>query len=691
VELNGKSVNTEVHIVNNVQLNHQRKGKHLFLPVTSFRIVLTGLLTFFLAACDSGGSSGASGSSAQSQYTITPSVSSNGSISPASGQAFNNGDRVEFTLTPDDLYTIASVAGTCGGSLSGNVHTTDALTRDCTLDVSFGPPDLELTPSAIKNFSFSWKAASAATEYRLLENQDGMSGYTEVVALNAGHTSHELQVFLPERINARYMLTACNNDGCMESEPVFVAGTLAESVGYIKPLNPEADELFSLSLALSQDGNILAVGAPGEDSSAVDIDGDQSDNTASESGAVYVFTRNNDQWLQQAYLKASNTDAQDGFGESLAIASNGNALAVGAPNEASNAIGINGDQSDNSNLGSGAVYLFTRSGETWGQQSYLKASNAAANDRFGSSVTLSEDGITLAVGAIGESGNATGIDGDQANNSASSSGSVYIFTLDADDWSQQAYLKASNTGAGDAFGWSVSLASDGDTLVVGAVGESSSAVGVDGDQSDNSFPVSGAVYVFHRDSTNWSQQAYIKASNTGVFERFGGAIALAGSGNTLAVGAYFENQSLALSGAVYVFNRSGTDWSQQAYLKASNIGANDRFGASLALTEDGNTLAVGALFESSNAIGIEGDQFDESASKSGAVYLFSQSDGSWVQQSYIKASSTGPNDHFGNSIAVAGDGSTLAVGAYQKGGSSTEGNGDHTSSSLVNSGAVFLY
>ncbi|MCH8533333.1 MAG: FG-GAP repeat protein [Saccharospirillum sp.] len=518
-----------------------------------------------------------------------------------------------------------------------------------------------------------------------------MSGYTEVAELDAGHNRHDLQVFLPERINASYLLTACNNNGCTESAPVFVAGTLAESVGYIKASNPGPDNHFGMSVALSNDGSILAVGTPAESSNAVGIDGDQSDNTAYGGGAVYVFARNGAEWVQQAYLKASNSDEGDGFGESLAIATSGSTLAVGAPNEASNARGVDGDQTDNSSPGSGAVYLFTRIDGNWSQQSYIKATNTESDDRFGHSVKLSEDGNTLAVGAIGDSSNAMGVDGDQTNNSASNSGSVFIFTRDIDSWSQQAYLKASNTRAGNAFGWAVSLASDGDTLAVGAVGESSSAVGVNGNQSDNSAPVSGAVYIFQRDNTIWSQQAYIKASNTGAFERFGGAVALAGSGDTVAVGAYFESNGLALSGAVYVFNRSGSDWFQQTYLKASNLGANDRFGASLAITDDGNTLAVGALFESSNATGIEGDQFDESTSRSGAVYLFKLNGTNWVQHAYIKASNTGVNDHFGNSVAIAGNGSTLAVGAYQEAGTSPRAIGDQFDNSLERSGAVYLY
>jgi hypothetical protein len=156
--------------------------------------------------------------------------------------------------------------------------------------------------------------------------------------------------------------------------------------------------------------------------------------------------------------------------------------------------------------------VYTRDGAgTWSQQAYIKASNTDADDSFGRSVALSGD--TLAVGASLEDSAATGIDGDQSDNSATNAGAVYVYTRDATGvWSQQAYIKASNTDAEDEFGL---VALSGDTLAVGAFQEASAASGIDGDQSDNNASNSGAVYVYTRDGAGvWSQQAYIKASNT---------------------------------------------------------------------------------------------------------------------------------------------------------------------------------
>ena len=204
---------------------------------------------------------------------------------------------------------------------------------------------------------------------------------------------------------------------------------------------------------------------------------------------MYIFTRNGTTWSQQAYLKASNTDADDSFGRSVSLS--GDTLAVGVYVEDSSATGVNGSQSDNSLSNSGAVYIFTRSGRTWSRQAYLKASNTDAGDLFGYSVSLS--GSRLAVGAIYEDSSATGVNGSQSDNSAIDSGAVYIFTRSGTTWSQQAYLKASNTDASDEFGSSVSLS--GDTLAVGADWEDSSATAVNDNQNDNSAGRSGAVYV----------------------------------------------------------------------------------------------------------------------------------------------------------------------------------------------------
>ena len=127
---------------------------------------------------------------------------------------------------------------------------------------------------------------------------------------------------------------------------------------------------------------------------------------------------------------------------------------------------------------------------------------------------MAVSGDTVVVGASQEDSNATGINGDQSNNSADTAGAAYVFVRSGATWTQQAYLKASNTDAVEYFGYSVAVS--GDTVVVGAYGEDSNATGINGDQSDNSADFAGAAYVFVRNGATWTQQAYLKASNTDV-------------------------------------------------------------------------------------------------------------------------------------------------------------------------------
>ena len=400
-------------------------------------------------------------------------------------------------------------------------------------------------------------------------------------------------------------------------------------------------------------------------------------------------------FVQEAYLKASNTDVQDFFGDSVAI--DGDTVVIGTSNEDSNATGVNGNQADNSAEDAGAAYVYVRDGSgNWSQQAYLKASNTEAGDSFGESVAI--DGNTIVVGADREDSAATGVNGPD-NNLAPGSGAAYVFVRDGSgNWSQQAYLKASNTDAEDDFGEWVAI--DGDTIVVGANDESSSATGVNGDQADNSAEDAGAAYVFVRDGAgNWSQQAYLKPSNTDAGDDFGNSVAI--DGNTIVVGADREfsiatgingdqaDNSAFEAGAAYVFVRDGSgNWSQQAYLKASNTDEVDSFGESVAI--DGDTIVIGAILESSNATGVNGDQINNAAEFAGAAYVFVRDGaGVWSQQAYLKASNADAGDLLGDWVAI--DGNTVVVDAVGESSNATGVNGNQADNSAEDAGAAYVF
>ena len=192
------------------------------------------------------------------------------------------------------------------------------------------------------------------------------------------------------------------------------------------------------------------------------------------------------------------------------------------------------------------------------------------------------------------------------------------------------YFKAANVTRGDQFGESIALSDDGRTLAVGVPFEDSAAVGLNGNPNNEDAAESGAVYVFTLTvGPVWVQQAYLKASNAQAGDRFGTQVAL--DGDTLAVGAPFEdgngvggqaNNTAPAAGAVYVFRLADGAWSQQSYVKASNAAFADRFGFSVALSEDGATLAAAANEESRGSTGVNGDPNGPQVVESGAVYVY---------------------------------------------------------------------
>ena len=506
------------------------------------------------------------------------------------------------------------------------------------------------------------------------------------------------------------------------------SGTPAFSItqtGYLKASNTDASDHFGCGgviqghtgqgVALSADATTMAVGAPHEAGGSAGVNGNQRDNSVFDAGAVYVFTRTGAGWTQQAYLKASNPRSGAEFGHAVALSADGNTLAVSAFWEPSNAKGINGDQKDESIPQAGAVYVFTRRGASWTQQAYVKASNTGEagtaeafgeGDQFAFSLALSADGNTLAVGALTEDSAATGINGNQADNSAQSAGAVYVFTRAGTAWTQQAYVKSANIRAGDLFGISVALTADGNMLAVGAFDEDGSARGVNG-TPDNRANGSGAAYVFTRGGTGWSQQAYVKASNGEPQDSFGVSVALNDDGTTLLVGSLDEDctatgptpatacasdmkEDLSM-GAAYVFVRTGTAWSQQAFLKASNTSPNDWFGSRVALSGDGNLAVVGAALEDGAAKGINGRQDQKTAGEAGALYVFRRAGTAWTQAAYVKGANTEAFDEFSSSIAMDRAGTTLVASARGEDGGGRGTNGNPADNTAGEAGAVYVF
>lgn len=532
---------------------------------------------------------------------------------------------------------------------------TSAPVADVTIPISSGmPSEVSVSTASVTFTPMNWNVYQSVTVTGLRDNVFDSDAPFTIVTGNASSA-----------------------DPNYNNIPVAdVTGSNLHAMEYFKASNANANDGFGEAVAISGDGNTMAVGATGESSNATGVGGDQANNASALSGAVYVFRRVAGTWMQEAYIKGPNSDIGDSFGDELALSHDGSTLAVVSVDESSNATGIGGDSSNNAAPASGAVFVFRRTVGAWAQEAYVKASNAETNDFFGRAVTLTDDGNTMVVGAVNERSNATGIGGNQSNNSLLTAGAAYVFVRSGVAWSQAAYVKASNTGAYDAFGSAVRISGDGSTLAVGAPGESSASPGINGNQADNSLYGVGAIYLFVQSAGVWSQQAYIKPAAVGQ-DGFARSLALSTDGNTLAAGGAGEasnattingdasNNSAPSSGAVWIFSRVAASWSQQAFLKTSNSETGDSFGSSVDISDDGNTLVAGAIGEDSNATRIgTGSPFNNSITSSGAAYIFTRSGATWSQNQYIKPWLGTTNQYFGYSVGLDGAGHSVAIGAY---------------------------
>jgi trimeric autotransporter adhesin len=382
----------------------------------------------------------------------------------------------------------------------------------------------------------------------------------------------------------------------------------------LKASNAGASDGFGRAVAISADGATIAVGAPAEDSNAQGVGGNQANNTATDSGAVYVYRRSGASWVLEGYLKSSNSEAGDLFGTSVALSQDGSVLVVGATGEDSNATGVNGNQSSNTMSSSGAAYVFRRTGSTWAQSAYFKASNPGSSDGYGRAVSISGDASTIVVGAHFEDGSSTGVNGVQ-NDGSFNAGAAYVYAASGASWTQSAYLKPSAIGYTSYFGASVDVSTNGATIVVGAPGMNASR---------------GSIYPFRKVGASWVADPVLTAFNASPLDQFGGSVAVTGNGANLMAGSPFEDSNLTGagggvdnegadgSGALYTYSLVSGAWARGWYLKATNTGSGDALGTAVAAGFD-RVYAAGAPTEDS----ANTTPSNNAADGAGAVFTYS--------------------------------------------------------------------
>lgn len=357
--------------------------------------------------------------------------------------------------------------------------------------------------------------------------------------------------------------------------------------------------LFGIAIAISADGLTAAIGGSGDSSSA---------------GAVWIFTRatNTSTWTQQGAklvgTNVSGTTAQQG--KALALSADGNTLAVGCPNDNSNA---------------GCVIIWTRNTSTnvWTQQgsAIVGTGGTGTTSRQGTSVSLSADGNILAFGG-------------PTDNTAV--GRVWVWTRSSGTWSQQQTFTPSGvTGSISQAGTSVSLSADGATIAIGAPNDNSNV---------------GGTWIWTRAVATWSQQQGPLVGSGGSTGQQGNSVSLSADGATVAIGGSQDNSAV---GGAWIFTRNGTVWTQQG-LKLLGTGATGSAaqGTVVALSPDGNVLILSGTVDDSSK---------------GAVWTFIRSGNIWSQQgSKLTATGVAASDLVGSSIAIGADGQVVLVGARGK-------------------------
>ncbi|MBK8592483.1 MAG: hypothetical protein IPN77_25885 [Sandaracinaceae bacterium] len=469
------------------------------------------------------------------------------------------------------------------------------------------------------------------------------------------------------------VLLATHADGCVQETTITVTRSQ-----YLRGTTGGGDNEADV-VSVSGDGNRIALGDRLDGDNAPGINGTSTGGLYAV-GAVFLFQRSGSTWQLEATFRASTLVSQDRFGASVALSYDGSTMVVGADNR------------DVGAFDAGVAFVFHHDGNAWVQQAVLNNPAPSTNDYVGTSITVSNDGDTFAVGGPTEDSSATGVGAPVADNSSTDSGVVYVYTRSGSMWSTATRIKAPVNGPGDQFGSAVRLSGDGMTLAVGAPLEDGSASGVNG-AFDELQPNSGCVYVYTRSGMTWSYHSYIKAQNPGMGDSFGqtSALGLDDLGRTLVVGVRFADLVGTDSGAAYVYTFDGTDWGFETTLVAGNADAGDRFGVGASISGDGQHIGVTAPYEDSRSAD---DPFSNTEVDAGAAYVFDRVDQAWVEALFLKASYPYAGFFFGyRYISLSSDGAVIAVTSLDWGsGAGPRTNGDRSDRSRSDSpGAAYVF
>jgi surface protein len=404
-----------------------------------------------------------------------------------------------------------------------------------------------------------------------------------------------------------------------------------------------ASQLYGASVDIS--GSYAIVGASYDDKDA------NGENPVTDAGSAYIMKNSGGTWIQMQKIVASDRGISDHFGSSVAIC--GDYAIVGAHNEDHDVAGSN--QLDNA----GSAYVYQKVGDTWTQVQKLVASDRAAGDYFGYSVSIT-DGYAL-VGAYYKT-----VSGKTA------AGVAYVFKNNTGTWAEVQRLDMGTSSQFyDYLGYSVSI--DCNYALVGANGEDEDA------GNANTVANAGGAYIYQNISGTWTLMQKVVATDRQANDEFGASVSI--SGDYALMGAYREDDdaagsnSLSGAGSAYIFKYTTGTWSQVQKIAASDRGADDYFGISVSIS--GDYAIVGAREEDEDAGGAN------TLASAGSAYIFKNNSGTWGQDQKIVASVRAVDDRFACDVAISEN--YAVVGAY---GEDEDASGANT---LLNAGAAYFF
>jgi hypothetical protein len=508
------------------------------------------------------------------------------------------------------------------GIFINNINTADITCVDAIPQFELGLSGLDVQD---KQLQAAWESFTGATHYELRVNEDGASGFSLLASTTGlSYTEYKFPVHLAHWDAASYQLAACNQERCISSTERLLTSGLSTSAEKRIGNTGATDKV-----AVSGDGNTIAFFRP--DHSGIDVYRYQ-DNAWLVDSNIYFFSPGIEiDQLDDVQLNNDGTIIAYKFRERIdfvyrnrvgVYSANGSDWVEESVFDTINAsdyiydVALSSDGTTLAFNSADTIQIYYNNGAGWSlQDSIATPGNAGSLYRF--ALSLNADGSTLAAGYPAESSNAQGIDGNSNDTSSPSSGAVYVYQRNNSVWEQQAYIKASNAEGidqddqfGDQFGRAIDISGDGNSIIVGARGEDSNSALINGDQADNSASFAGAAYVFSRSNGQWTQDAYIKASNADQGDEFGYAVSISGNGQYLAIGAPQENSGysdtvnpeeiiggtalgLGYNGAVYVYEKTDSGWNKVTFLKTANRGGyTERYGWCNELSDDGRVLVI---------------------------------------------------------------------------------------------------